>query len=529
MTEGIGNTGGVSGTSPYNTAQKSDADSRLEELYKDLPEWFSTDGLLEMIQRMYAQKKFGALNLDDENTLNYILSELAEEKARQLGIYSDETYEEVQALAQSAFMDFFREQFETFQLTHLHDRVGELPRAQLTAELEEALASWRPDLGGGNTQGFSDRVDQLAKLFEEQPRMLIEWALLQYLAENPDADLRTLNPSVDIAFLSEIFRVKAAENSLKTVAPKPVRDLRKSETDLSGLSDILDDFSSKGIEESSRAYVLLLWNVLQGELEEAVAEENQMAAQIQKEIQESEYAKYVAEREKEMKKSGAAKLWDGIKRWGGTIAACLGAAAAWVTAAFAIASGVGTIGGIALVGAATALTVVALNMTVTSIAKECGEDLDLFAEMGKGIAKLFGADDELAEKIGMWTSVGITIALGFAATVCSLGAGIAVGVSSLAAVVSNLTNLVSAGCSITNGVIMGVSAGVNLDLALTRADLLEVQALLEEIGDVRNITEELMAAILQKIFQNMRKAVADSMETTLDTIHNIIEMSASKA
>ncbi|MDD9303409.1 MAG: hypothetical protein HUK40_14140 [Desulfobacter sp.] len=298
------------------------------------------------------------------------------------------------------------------------------------------------------------------------------------------------------------------------------------------LAKVITEYGPNGPEGDSREFLMLLWHTLQGELEDAVAEETSKNTKINKDLQTDEYENWVDERVKVLNKSGFAKMFDTIKNWAGTIAACVGAAVAWTVAAVAIASGVGTAAGIALCVAATALTVMAANMVVSSIAKQCGEELDLFAEVGKGVAKLINAygGDVDEEKVGMYTSIGINLALAATAAICSFGTTSALsGLTGTAGALTSGMNMVTSGCSIANGIISGASAGINLDLALAQAALLELQALIDKMGDAQEMVEELAARVLSIIFDAMRGNVADSMDLTLESLELNASLNLNKA
>lgn len=69
----------------------------------------------------------------------------------------------------------------------------------------------------------------------------------------------------------------------------------------------------------------------------------------------------------------------------------------------------------------------------------------------------------------------------------------------------------------------------NYQLSKFQAELLELKALLEKLGETRNMEQELAAAILSKIFEAMRGNVADSMDTILQDLELITSMNLNKA
>lgn len=507
-------------------------------MFDDAPDWFKMDQFLDKLL-MHFGGRVGNCDVNNKDVWKDVMMEMAEKAytrqlpfgGRQLTKSREEIEAEVDKLLENDHWPAIRKELYQLKSRESDLYTFQIRGSALAQELAEGLttAPWNPETDE-DYQAYLAHLAELEKIFTDEPRLAIEQALMRYLAEHPDADIKDLNPTNYISHLAEVFGVELTTDQISRIKTEWEEFADAVDLTPSELADVISDYDADGPQGSKREFLLMIWHMLQGELEEDVAEENIFTSQKNKEIQEKQFNKYIEEQVEELNKSGLAKFFDGVKKWAGTIAACLGAVAACIVAGVAAVSGIGTAAGIALAVAAIALTVMAVNMVVQ---QATDGEVDMFGEVGKHIIapilEAFGADvDE--EEVAMWTSVAINMALAITAAACSFGAASALsGISGAAGTISSISNMVSAGCSITNGVVAGASAGVNLDLALHQADLLEIRALLEQLSEARNIEQELMAKILSKIFEAMRGDLATAMDTTLENIESIVAMNLNKA
>jgi len=403
---------------------------------------------------------------------------------------------------------------------------------------------------------YEDVEQALGRAFPGKSELEIQQAVVSYLETVAGQDRSTIDSQAMINHIGKMFNVEIstrAANEIKTEWEELTAQL---DIGVSDLASILTDYSPDGIDQTDREYLVLLWQMLQGELEDVVVDESTVVATTNKEMQQKEFKEFVEKKAAEMEKAGKSGFWNKVLKWFGVVAAVIAAAIACVVAAVAIATGVGAAAGALLIAGAAILVTLAVSSAVSSVLSECGVEWSLGQGLGKVIAKLINAlgGDVDEEAFAKWTAFAVQIALTVVAIVCTLGAGAASAPGALASAgatgvtavssgatattttlvnsinaVSNGLKLLSAGMGIATGLIQVGSTISNYQLAQFQADLLELKALLEKLGETRNMEQELAAAILSKIFEAMRGNVADSMDTILQDLELITSMNLNKA
>ena len=412
-------------------------------------------------------------------------------------------------------------------------------------------------LGGSNPQSqmhseYEDVIQALMKSFPEKTELEIEQALSGYIETTGNKSPSEMDSKLMLEHITKTFNIQLSTEAASEIK-KEWEELTKSmDVSVSDLASVLSSYSSDGIDKTDRNFLMLLWQKLQSELEEAVVDESSTTAISNKEMQQKEFNEYVDKKAEEMKKAGSTNFWNKLLKWGGVVASLIGAVAACAVAAVAIATGVGAPAGALLIAAAVIMVGLAVAGTVSAVLDECGIEWQLGQGLGKGIAKLLtamGADiDE--EAFAKWTAIAVQITLTVVAIVCSFGAGAISSVGSLASAgvntakvgaetvsktvqtlstISNGLKMLSAGAGIATGVTQGVAAVNNYQLATMQAALLELKALLAQLAETRNMDQELTASILSKIFEAMRGNVADSTDTIIQDMELIAGMTLNKA
>lgn len=431
----------------------------------------------------------------------------------------------------------------------------------------------------GEYADFLEHKARLMKIFADKPELVLEQALLKFMAENPEQDVAQLKPGEYVAYVAKVFATQTDAAKLSKVKSKWDGALKDDRLDPCELADIMETFSKDGPAPTDREFLLMLWQMLQSQLEEALAQENQVTGKIAKEAQQEEFGKLVKEKIEQLEKSRESSFWGKFKKWAGVVGACVGAAVAWAVAGALIATGVGAGAGAALIVAAVALTMIAANMITAAATEEAGGKIDCFEQVGKGLAKaingVFGEGTVNEDEVAMWTGFAINMALAIVATACTMGAasgtsagaaanvakagqtaakagqaaskaqqasdaaklgGTAAKAADAGAKGSNMSgrvvgaaNMVEGACTVTNGVITGIAAKKEYDLEMLRAAILEIEALLEQIAEARQMQMDLAAEILQRIFGAMRGNLADAMDTHIQSIESIAAMHLNRA
>lgn len=416
---------------------------------------------------------------------------------------------------------------------------------------------------------YQDVVDALQKAFPEKPELEIQQAITSYLKSQVGKEAGEMDSKAMLEHITRTFNV-AISTEMASEIKKEWEDLTKSmDLGISGLATLLTDYSDKGIDKTDREFLVMLWQMLQGSIEDAIGDESQVSLNANKEAQQKEFQEFLDKKIEEMEKAGKTGFWNKLLKWAGVVASLIGAAVACVVAGAAIATGVGAPAAALLITAAVIMCALAVEGTVAAIGEEFGKDTSLFSQIGKGVAKLLkalGADiDE--DKFAMWTAFAIKITLTVVAIACSFGAGAVSGVgaagsgaasgasaasssastgaqaASTAAntataatkladtlnASANLLKMISAGMGVATGVIQAGSAIANYQLAELQAELLKLKALLEKLAETQNMEQELANKILQIIFEAMRGNVAEAMDTILGDLDLAVSMNLNKA
>ena len=191
----------------------------------------------------------------------------------------------------------------------------------------------------------------------------------------------------------------------------------------------------------------------------------------------------------------------------------IGMALAAVACAAMIATGVGA--GVGVAG----LTLIGISLA-NSVLDSVGQAV---SGRGWGLTSLIGWGIEAAtgsEEAGMWTKMGLDIALSVAAIVCTCGAGsgaaagnagkiadVAQKVSKMATIAKAVTDVAGSGATIT-------SAVYTYDAEKARADQKRLQAVLEQIQLVNEL-----------VTKHLKKTIEDSQNTT-ETVSEIVKENA---
>ncbi len=438
-----------------------------------------------------------------------------------------------------------------------------------------------------SSQIYSEYEDvelSLKRAFPDKSELEIQQAVVTYLETVEKKDSSAIDSQAMIDHISKTFNAEISTRAANEIKTELEKLTAHQDIDVSELASILTDYSPDGIDQTDREYLVLLWQMLQGEIEDAFLDESTTVANSNKELQQKEFNEFVEKKAKEMEKIGRTNFWNKLLKWVGVVASVVAAAVACVVAAAAIATGVGAAAGALLIAGAAILVTLAVSGAVSAGLSEAGVEWSLGQGLGKGIAKLINAlgGDVDEENFAKWFAFGVQMALTVVAIACTLGAGLvtapgavasagstgasaassgasaassgasaassgaaaassgaAAAASTAASTTSTLTNtmngatnalrLLSAGLGIATGVIQGGSAVANYSLSKFQAELLEIKALLEKLAETRNMEQELMGAILSKIFEAMRGNVADSMDTILQDLELIVSMNLNKA
>lgn len=404
---------------------------------------------------------------------------------------------------------------------------------------------------GEITQLYSEYEDveqALMKAFPDKSELEIQKAVIEYMETLPDKDASEIDSRKMLDHITKLFNVEISTQAA-TEIKKELEDLTHSlDIDVSDLASILEDYSPKGLDKTNREYLILLWQQLQSKLEDAIGEESTSVGNTDKEMQQKEFKAFVDKKAEEMAKAGETKVWNKLLKWVGVVAAVAAAAVACVVAAAAIASGAAAPVGALLIAGAGILVTLAVAGAVSATLDEFGVKWSLGQGVGKGIGMLINAlgGDVDEEQVAMWTAFGVQMALTIAAVACTLGAGLVAAPGAVGSFTANAVSgasktvnainqagtalkLLSAVLGLATAGVQAMSTVANYQLALTQATLLELKALLEKLAETRNTNQELMAAILSKIFESMRGSVGDSMDTLVQDMKAVAGMNLNKA
>lgn len=408
---------------------------------------------------------------------------------------------------------------------------------------------------------YGEVILSLQQAFPQKSETDLHLAIQQYLRSLDNAEASKVNTDKMFNHISQKFNIEISAEAANRIKTEWEDITRNFDIDVSNLASVLMDYSSEGIDKSDRQYLILLWQMFQKELEKAVGEDGITSSQTNKELQEKQFQEYLDKTTEEMKKAGKSKFWNKLLKWVGVAAAVIGAIASCVAAVAACATGVGIAGGVCLFASATILCGLAIGGTVAAVGEEFGVDTSLGSLIGKGIARALNGlgitdfSEKEIEEFGMWTDMAIQIALTVVATALSLGAAagpaIFKGIAKTGTtgakialtlgpkiientgravkaikVASQVLNLLSSIMGIAQAGAKGVTTGINLDYQLTQAELLEIKALLEKLSTTRHMEEELLAALLSKIFEAMRKNVQDATNSSIETIQHLASLKA---
>jgi hypothetical protein len=410
---------------------------------------------------------------------------------------------------------------------------------------------------------YEDVEISLKRAFPGKSELEIQQAVVSYLETVDKKDGLAVDTQAMIDHIGKMFNAEISTRAANEIKTEWEKLTARHDIGVSELASILTDYSPDGIEKSDREYVVLLWQMLQGKLEDAFMDESTVVANSNKELQQKEFNEFVEKKAEEMAKAGKTNFWNKLLKWVGVVASAIAAVVACVVAAAAIATGVGAPAGVALIAGAAILCTLAVSGAVSATLSEFDVEWSLGQGLGKLLAKIINAlgGDVDEDTVAKWTSFAVQMVLTVVAVACTLGAGLATAPGAVASAgstgasaassgaasavasaattassaakalngASNILRMVSAGMGIATGAIQVGSTVANYSLSKFQVELLELKAMLEKISETRNMEQELTAAILSKIFEAMRQNVADSMDSILQDLELITSMNLNKA
>ncbi|MDY0220917.1 MAG: hypothetical protein RBR67_07255 [Desulfobacterium sp.] len=424
----------------------------------------------------------------------------------------------------------------------------------------EGIGSTASDNVSGQIHSeYGDVQLSLKRAFPGKSELEIQQAVVAYLGTVEKKDGSAIDSQAMIKHIGKMFNAEISTRAANEIKTEWEKLTARHDIGVSELASILTEYSPDGINKGDREYLVLLWQMLQGELEDAFMDESTVVANANKDLQKKEFDEFVEKKAKEMEKAGKTNFWNKLLKWVGVVASVIAAVVACVVAAAAIATGVGAAAGALLIAGAAILVGLAVSGAVSATLSEFDVEWSLGQGIGKMLAKLINAlgGDVDEETVAKWTAFAVQIALTVVAIACTLGAGLATApgavastgstaagaassaASTAASTTSSLTStmngaanalkMMSAGLGIATGIVQGGTAIANYSLSKFQAELLELKALLEQLSETRNMEQELMGAILSKIFEAMRSNVADSMDIILQDLELIAGMNLNKA
>ncbi|WP_022665965.1 type III secretion system translocon subunit SctE [Desulfospira joergensenii] len=405
---------------------------------------------------------------------------------------------------------------------------------------------------------YGEVIEALKEAFPDKTEQELHLAVREHLGTLDNKDISQMDTQKMLESISQTFNVELSAQEASKIISEWEDITQDFDIDVSNLASILTDYSSDGIDKSDRQYLILLWQMLQKEMEDAIGEEGTVTSETNRAIQEKNLEEYKEKKAEAKEKAAAAKTWGKIAKWAGFAVAWIGTAIATAVACIACVTGVGVPAAVALFTAAGIMGTLAVAATVAAVSDACGEEISV----GVGVAKLVNLIPgvELDEDtFAMVTDMVIQIGLSLVAAALTLGVGAVNLISSIGkaaaqaagegvkaaikAVItaminalkqalkmslktmgdtmesfSRLLNVINGGIQVAQAGTQAVTAGINFDYSLTQADLMEIQALLESISDTRELSEELLSALLKKIFEAMRGDVQSSTQSSIDIL-----------
>lgn len=408
---------------------------------------------------------------------------------------------------------------------------------------------------------YQDVIDALKQAFPDMTEAELEQEILDYLAANTDKDLDDIQVLDLVSEISKALNVSLSEQTVSAIKDEWEDLTQVMDIDVSDLVDVLDSFAESEVS-MSREYLVMLWQMLQGELEDAAGEEAIAVTEADKQISEQKFSEYLDETVSSLEANRASKVWDEILKWAEVAVSLIGAAVSCIGAVVACCTGVGVGVGIAMFAAAGIMTTLAVSSTVSAVLDEFGVEWELGSLTGTGIAELINAcgGNVDVEEFAGWFAFGVQITLTVIAVCCTLGAGIGSWLSSAGSTGANATGaLANATKNVSEVTSKAAKAASNLTklkalmdilsavaefglgcveiakgvdtvvLAYTEADLVAIQAMLEKVSQAQEMDQELIEAILKIIFQAIRGDVADAMDMTLQDFESIANMNMTRA
>ena len=225
-------------------------------------------------------------------------------------------------------------------------------------------------------------------------------------------------------------------------------------------------------------------------------------------VREAKNQEKIAKIEEQIKKLEDAGFWDKV----GSVFKYIGMAVAAVACVAMIATGVGS--GVGVAGLVL-LSVSPADQILDAVGEAvCGEGWGLTSGIAK-LAEVLGA----SEDVKMYLKMALDLAISVAALACTFGAGSASSAGSF----QKIVEAVSKGATIAQGVtgVAGsaatiVSASYTYDAEVARADQKRLQAILEQINLINELTNEHLKAVIEQS-QKVNETVTDIVNENADT------------
>jgi len=403
------------------------------------------------------------------------------------------------------------------------------------------------------TSEYQDVIDTLKQAFPGMTESELEQEILDYLAANQDQDLADIDFETLVTEISKALNVSLSAETISAIKDEWEDLTCVMDIDVSELVDVLDSYAPGEIR-MDREYLVMLWQMLQGELEDAAGDEAIAVTEADKKITEQKFQEYLDKTVSSLEANRDSEIVDIVLKWAGVAASLIGAAASCVAAVVACVTGVGVGVGIAMFAAAGIMLTLAAAGTTSAFLDLAGVDWELGSLTGTGIAELInacGANIDVEEFAG-WFAFGVQTTLMVVAVLCTLGAGAGTMFSSSASTGTNLLSTLfgatakgadaaanaTKALNAVNVLIKGLEAlaqfslgvieiakGVDtVILSYTEADLVAIKAMLEKMREIQNMDQEMTEAFLQIIFQAIRGDVADAMDTVLQDFETIVNL-----
>lgn len=364
---------------------------------------------------------------------------------------------------------------------------------------------------------YQEVIDALKKAFPGMTEAALEQAMMSYLEAHSSDKLSGLSVLELINKISESLNVCLSAQAAATIKDE-WEDLTKTmDIGVSDLVDVLDSYG-QGEVHTSRAYMVMVWEMLQGELEDSASEEATIVAETDKTLQKSKFSEYLEEKLTAMAKARTDKGWSTALKWAGTVASLIGG---MVTSAIGGAmmvaagwTGLGAIAGACMISAGFISMAAGTSALVGLIVETAGhgENWSLEGAIGHGIGallNLMGADvDE--EAWAMWTAIVIQGAMLYASVSLSLAGG--------------FFSLCSAGSQIASSSVKAAAdtANVAREAANAAKDAAEIAQVCGDCWELAKAAKEAaaIAAETAKILQLTKINHAMSVVTSLMSMFN---------